>query len=137
MCEIKIYPAGTVFYTAISYAKFDLPLQKFTNNYIKTVLTDNAQSNTKGNWANSLYLSIGNDNVSQGYLVPYEDPRDGTLSKNTVFIFKLVLIKELSYIDCKIADYKDGCVGNGEVIGKELFEHIIKEQINNNFMNKL
>lgn len=137
MCEIKTYPAGSVFYTAIGCSNFGSPLQPFTNEYIKSVLTNNAQSKIDSNWANSLYLSIGNDTVSRGYIMPNEDPETKQLSQNTVFIFKLVLTQELRYIDCRIVDYKDGLVSNGKVVGRELFEHIIGDTINNDFMTKL
>ncbi len=137
MCEIKTYPMGSVFFTAIGCKKFSPSPQSFTGEYIKSVLINNAQSNKVGNWANSLYLSVNNDTVSRGYLVPNEDPNTRQLSKNTVFIFKLTLKQQLQYIDCRIADYKNGVVGNGEVVGKELFEGIINALIHNDFMTKL
>lgn len=137
MCEIKTYPVGSVFYTAIGYLNFDKPIHMLTSEDIKSVLTTNAQSKTDSNWANSLYLSVGNDKVSRGYLIPIEDSATEKLSKNIVFIFKLTLKQKLQYIDCRIADYKNGVVGNGEVVGKELFEHIIKDSIDNDFMTKL
>ena len=137
MCEIKTYSVGSVFYTAIGCKKFKLGSQSFTGEYIKSVLIDNAQSNIVGNWANSLYLSVDNDTVSRGYLVPDEDTKTKQLLKNTVFIFKLTLKQKLQYIDCRIADYKNGVVGNGEVVGKGLFEGLINASIHNDFMTKL
>lgn len=101
------------------------------NQKVIETLQRNAQANTIGAWANSMYVSSNKD-VALGYVIPLY--KDNNLYPDNYFVIELGLKSELNYICCTDPRFATGDEENCQVSETDL--QYITDVLGNNTNEK-